>query len=118
MRLTEARSRELLRVHGIYAREVCDGCRKILGHLRFTRYGEPGEWCSRQCRDGVEAAAQYVATRKGGRPPKYRTQGERCKANAGYQRAFRQKGQDVRKTLPEVADSAGVKGANLGLRVG
>jgi hypothetical protein len=57
MRLTEAQSRELLRKHGVYVTEVCDGCGKILGHVRFTRFGEKGEWCSYLCRDGVERKA-------------------------------------------------------------
>jgi hypothetical protein len=30
MRLSEARSRELLRTHGAYVTEACDGCGKIL----------------------------------------------------------------------------------------
>jgi hypothetical protein len=54
MRLAEAQSRKLLPKHGVYITEACDGCGKILGHVRFTRYGEPGDWCSRLCRDGVE----------------------------------------------------------------
>ena len=57
MRLTEAQSRELLRTHGVYVTEAGDKCGKILGHVRFTRYGEKGEWCSRLCRDGVEHKA-------------------------------------------------------------
>jgi hypothetical protein len=57
MKLTEAQSRELLRSHGIYVTEVCNECRKVLGPVRFTRYGEPGVWCSRLCRDGVERKA-------------------------------------------------------------
>jgi hypothetical protein len=57
VRLTEAQSRELLRKHGVYAREACDKCGQILGHVRFTRFGEKGEWCSRLCRDGVEHKA-------------------------------------------------------------
>jgi len=57
MKLAEARSRELLRIHGVCVTEACDRCGKILGHVRFTRYGEKGEWCSRLCRDGVEHKA-------------------------------------------------------------
>jgi hypothetical protein len=57
MRLTEAQSRELLAKHSVYATEVCDKCGKILGHVRFTRFSQKGEWCSRLCRDGVEHKA-------------------------------------------------------------
>ena len=54
MRLSEAQSQELLARHGAYLTAACDKCRKILGPIRFTRCGEPGEWCSRLCRDGIE----------------------------------------------------------------
>ena len=54
MRLTEARSRDLLRTHAKYAKDACDRCGKILGPVRFTRQGEGGAWCSRACRDGVD----------------------------------------------------------------
>jgi hypothetical protein len=93
MRLTEAQSRELLAKYGVYVTEVCDKCGKILGHVRFARYGEPGEWCSHLCRDG--AAEPCRATRKGGRPPKYRNDRERRmverRQNAIRQQAFRQR---------------------------
>ena len=73
MRLTEQQSRALLAKHGMYVTEACDTCGKILGPVRFTRKDQPGEWCSRECRDGIEAAEHYDATRnyrKGGRPRK------------------------------------------------
>ena len=54
MRLTEGQSHDLLRTHGVYVAEVCDRCRQILGHVRFTRRNQPGAWCSRACRDGVD----------------------------------------------------------------
>jgi hypothetical protein len=53
MRLTEAQSRELLQTHGMYVAEVRDQCGQILGHVRYTRRNEPGEWCSQVCRDGI-----------------------------------------------------------------
>lgn len=54
MLLTEAQSREVLRTHGVYVTETCDRCGQILGHVRYTRRNQPGEWCSRVCRDGVD----------------------------------------------------------------
>jgi hypothetical protein len=54
MRLTEEQSRTLLANYGVYATEVCDKCRKIVGAIRFTRYGHTGEWCSKWCRNGFE----------------------------------------------------------------
>jgi len=56
VKLTEAQSRELLQKHGVYVTEVCDKCGKALGPERhFTRFGEVGAWCSRECRDGAQA---------------------------------------------------------------
>jgi hypothetical protein len=52
--LPEPQRRELLRSHGMYVSEICDHCGRVLGAVRFTRYGKPGAWCSRLCRDGVD----------------------------------------------------------------
>lgn len=57
MRLTTEQSYALLEKHGCYVTEVCDKCGQILGPVRFTRRGESGVWCSRECRDGAEAHA-------------------------------------------------------------
>jgi hypothetical protein len=54
MRLSQARSRQLLYVHGVYVTNICDNCRQILGHVRYTRRCVLGAWCSRACRDGVD----------------------------------------------------------------
>jgi hypothetical protein len=54
MRLTEEQSRALLERYGAFVTELCDKCGKILGSIRFTRYGRTGEWCSKRCRDGFE----------------------------------------------------------------
>jgi hypothetical protein len=95
MRLTEAQRRELLTNHAAYATESCDRCGKILGHVRFTRYGEPGEWCSLLCRDGEAISEPHRASRRGGRPPKYRSDRERRiverRQNALRQHSFRER---------------------------
>ena len=95
MRLTEAQSCELLRAYGVYAKEACDRCGKVLGPVRYTRYGEPGEWCPRLCRDGYAAAERHHAARRGGRPRKYETERERRVAErrqtANRQQSFRQR---------------------------
>jgi hypothetical protein len=57
MRLTEAQSRELLHTHGVYVTEACDRCGQTLGHVRYTRRNEPGEWCSRASLTGCGALA-------------------------------------------------------------
>jgi hypothetical protein len=65
MRLTKAQSEQLLDQHGIWITGACDECGKLLGAVRWTRRGEPGEWCSALCRDGVKAERTH---RRGGRP--------------------------------------------------
>jgi hypothetical protein len=54
VQLTEVQSREILQMHGVYVSEACGQCGKILGHIRFTRQGEAGAWCTRACRDGTD----------------------------------------------------------------
>jgi len=71
MRLTEEQSGALLAKHGVYVTEACDKCGQILGPVPFTRFREPGVWCSRECRDRAEEAARYTTMRKGGRPRRY-----------------------------------------------
>lgn len=87
--LREELRRRLLEERGIYTAEVCDGCGQLLGSVRYTRLGEPGVWCSRECRGD----ADRPVLRKGGRPAKYRTEAARINAekaqNIERQRAFR-----------------------------
>jgi len=64
----------------VYVTEACDRCGKLLGSLRFARRDEAGAWCSRECRDGVEAAQKRIASR-GGRPRKYKNNAEKCRAH-------------------------------------
>jgi hypothetical protein len=55
MKLTETRSRELLRARGVFVKNACDRCGAAIHYEnRFTRFSEKGVWCSRLCRDGVE----------------------------------------------------------------
>jgi len=70
MNIKPEQSRQILEKQGIRVNEACDKCGKLLGSVRFTIYGQKGVWCSLECRDGVEAAARYDATRhrQGGRP--------------------------------------------------
>jgi len=93
MKLTVEQSRKLLAEHGCYVTEACDKCGQLLGAVRYTRRGEPGEWCSELCRNGAEQVAERQ--RKGGRPRKYRNAVQRERAErvqaAGRQRIFRER---------------------------
>jgi hypothetical protein len=58
MQLNEWQSRKLVRMHGTYAKEACDGCGKVLGPVRWTLRDQQGAWCSQKCRDGIERQAR------------------------------------------------------------
>jgi hypothetical protein len=112
MLLTLQHSCELLAKHGIFAREICDKCGLVLGAVRFTRRGELGAWCSRECRG--DQGERVV--RKGGRPRKYRTEAARLSAeksqNAERQKSFRgrvQRNGKPPRSLPETKDLQGQK---------
>ena len=68
--------RRLLAARGIYVTEACDRCGQLLGELRYTRRGESGEWCSRECRDGVKQAVEHATLVQ----RKYATHAERVAA--------------------------------------
>jgi len=57
MRLTEKQARQILERYGCYVLEACDKCGQLLGYLRYTRKGEDGAWCSRECRGDAERPA-------------------------------------------------------------
>jgi len=93
MKLTDEQRKKLLDENGIAANEACDACGKILDSTRWKRRNEPGEWCSRECRDGKAEADRREARRiaRAGRPRKYKNAAQRREANSGYQRRFREK---------------------------
>ena len=55
MLLSREQVRNLLLKRNVCADEACSKCGKVLGELRFTSSSRPGEWCSRECRDGANA---------------------------------------------------------------
>jgi len=67
MQLTTEQNRKALAEHCWYVTEACDRCGKLLGCVRYTRRGEPGEWCSELCRDG-SAEVHTRQARRVGRP--------------------------------------------------
>lgn len=64
MKLSSEQQAEIKATHGVCANEACDTCKRLLDHIRYIRKDQPGEWCSRVCRDGAEAAERHAATRK------------------------------------------------------
>jgi len=93
MRLTVQQSYELLAKHGCYITEIC-ACGRGIGPVRFTRRGDAGVWCSRECRGDGERQA----TRKNGRPRKYRN-GEECRASKTRQQRDYRSRPGVEKTV-------------------
>ena len=58
MQISEERQKQLKDDFGICANEACDNCKKILAEVRWTKRNTSGEWCSRECRDGLDLAAK------------------------------------------------------------
>jgi hypothetical protein len=89
MKLSQDRSQKLLQQHGIWMTEACDKCGRLLGSVRWTHRGEPGEWCSAQCCDGISSARsaatvkelrrKRIGARPAGRPKKHANNAEKCR---------------------------------------
>lgn len=117
MRLRREQQERLTHELGIRANEACDKCGKILGAVRYTRRNAPGEWCSRECRDGEAAVQAHEAriARKAGRPLKYRSETARRESvraqNAARQRAHRVKRSSVTQNWQQPTDNTQVADA-------
>jgi hypothetical protein len=94
MLLTVQQSYALFEKYGCYVSEACDKCGQILGPVRYTRKGEAGAWCSRECRGDAKKAVIL----KPGRPRKYRNEKERRRAKSQQQRGYRSR-HAVEKTV-------------------
>ena len=94
MQLTIERAYELVLGHGVFARDCCDKCGRLLGAIRFPRKDEIGEWCSRECRGEATRAVIH----RGGRPRKHRSNAER-------QRAYRSKNLGVTKPVSSLLET-------------
>src|ERR1700687_241366 len=73
MRISLTATYDLLARRGVFAREACDRCGTVLGAVRYTRRGELGVWCSKDCRGDVERPVIH----RGGRPRKFKTSADR-----------------------------------------
>src|SRR5215472_11294370 len=91
MLLTVTQSYELLAKYGVSSREACDECGQILGPVRYTRQGQLGEWCSRQCRDGIEAREPRTCKHCKARIPENKRRGAAFCDDACKQAAHRTK---------------------------
>ena len=119
MKLTVAQAYQALAKHGCYLTGACDKCGKLLSEIRFTVKGEPGEWCSRECRDGEAAVAEREARRKrrAGRPKVYLSPAARQKAyREARKREFRNEKGGVRLPHEEakIASASDVESTGQG----
>ena len=92
--LREELRRRLLADRGVYVAEACDGWGQVLGAVRFTRRGELGVWCSRQCRGDGERPGIH----RGGRPRKHESDAEK-------QRAYRHRVLGVTKPVSSLLET-------------
>jgi hypothetical protein len=92
MKLTCEQSQRLLHDRGIRITDACDKCGQLLGSVRWTRRGEPGDYCSAGCRDGIKIAGPKlpiapaviarqirIGSRPSGRPRKHENNAEKCR---------------------------------------
>ena len=98
MKITARQAYELLAKHGCYITEFCDACGKGLGPVRYTRTGDSGVWCSRECRDGKEAHEPGTCKHCHAALPKGKRRGTGFCDDACKQAAHRSKS-DTRKVL-------------------
>ncbi len=110
MLLTIQQGYELLANYGCFAREICDKCGIALGAVCFTRYGETGVYCSRECRGD----AQRSATLRPGRPRKYKTERERRAAKTRQQQVYRSQ-PNVEKTVRIQSETKNLQAQKLPL---
>ena len=75
MKLSAEQQAAIRERYGVCVNEACDKCGQVLGRVRFTCKDEPGEWCSRECRDGVEAHAPGTCKGCGARLPEGKRRG-------------------------------------------
>jgi len=81
----------LLNEVGIHAAESCDRCGRILGPVSYTRSGDSGVWCSRQCRDGAHTHSPGTCKACGARLPEGKRHGAKYCDHACKQAAHRSK---------------------------
>jgi hypothetical protein len=99
MLLTTQQSYELLARQGCYITEACDKCGQILGPGRYTRKGDSGVWCSRECRDGKEGHAPGTCKGCGAKLPDGKRRGTLFCDDACKHAAHREKISDQKLSV-------------------
>ena len=99
MKLNNAKSYALLEKHGCYVSEACDKCGQVLGPVRYTRKGDTGVWCSRQCRDGAEAREPKACRHCGAKLPEGKRRGAAFCDDACKQAAHRTKSRTAKLSV-------------------
>ena len=113
MKIAREQSQKIFREHGVWVNECCDECRNILGPVRYTHKGQPGEWCSLLCRDGVDRKAPGLCQTCGSSLSGKR-KGTRFCADVCRKRAAKQSGSDSANYRGIVAHSKGLTGRGRG----
>jgi hypothetical protein len=125
MKLSREQSERLLREHGICVTEACDRCGQLLGSARWTRKGEPGEWCSAACRDGIstpkpvatlrhDTVPRRIGARPEEQPRKHENNAQKCRA---YRKRLKS-ASTTRNTPWEPTENAQLASAKNGSRGG
>lgn len=102
MMLMEEVRRKLLEDRGIYVKECWGKCGQLLSSVRYTRRGEAGVWCSRECRDGAEAHTPGNCKGCGVRLPEGKRRGSLYCDDACKQNAHRSKTGKLSVTKPSI----------------
>ena len=107
MLLTVQQSYALLAKFGCYIKELCDKCGRGIGPVCYTRMGETGVWCSRQCRDGVEAREPRTCKHCKARLPENKRRSASFCDDGCKQAAHRQKISDLKLSVTKPSIYAG-----------
>lgn len=98
MRITTPQAYALLEKYACYVSEACDKCWRVLGAVRFTRKTDSDVWCSRGCRDGVEARTSGICKACRARLPEGKRRGALYCDDACRKTAARSRSNELSRT--------------------